>query len=120
MRDEEATQKPVQVDDYGLEPDFDVLEEEDREVSTIIALAVFWTTALTRVAQNEDEEVGREFEAQISKMRNDLERLAPNMKAVERLDEVERELDDAEREAEETRKESKRAKDDFQAIKKKR
>lgn len=77
-------------------------------------------TALTRIAQNEDEEVGREFEAQISKMRNDLERLAPNMKAVERLDEVERELDDAEREAEETRKESKRAKDDFQAIKKKR
>lgn len=53
-------------------------------------------------------------------MRNDLERLAPNMKAMERLDEVERELDDAEREAEETRKESKRAKDDFQAIKKKR
>ncbi|OWZ56956.1 cohesin complex subunit psm1 [Cryptococcus neoformans 125.91] len=100
MEDEEATQKPVQVDDYGLEPDFDVLEEEDKE--------------------NEDEEVGREFEAQISKMRNDLERLAPNMKAVERLDEVERELDDAEREAEETRKESKRAKDDFQAIKKKR
>lgn len=41
MGDEEATQKPVQVDDYGLEPDFDVLEEEDREVSTIIALAVF-------------------------------------------------------------------------------
>ncbi|WVQ89045.1 hypothetical protein IAS59_002792 [Cryptococcus gattii] len=100
MEDEEATQKPVEVDDYGLEPDFDILEEEDRE--------------------NEDEEVGREFEAQISKMRNDLERLAPNMKAVERLDEVERELDDAEREAEETRKESKRAKDDFQAIKKKR
>ncbi|KAL0250387.1 hypothetical protein I308_102560 [Cryptococcus tetragattii IND107] len=100
MEEEEATQKPVEVDDYGLEPDFDILEEGDRE--------------------NEDEEVGREFEAQISKMRNDLERLAPNMKAVERLDEVERELDDAEREAEETRRESKRAKDDFQAIKKKR
>ncbi|KIR32463.1 cohesin complex subunit psm1 [Cryptococcus deuterogattii MMRL2647] len=100
MEDEKATQKPVEVDDYGLEPDFDILEEEDRA--------------------NEDEEVGREFEAQISKMRNDLERLVPNMKAVERLDEVERELDDAEREAEETRKESKRAKDDFQAIKKKR
>ncbi|KIR26910.1 cohesin complex subunit psm1 [Cryptococcus deuterogattii LA55] len=100
IEDEKATQKPVEVDDYGLEPDFDILEEEDRA--------------------NEDEEVGREFEAQISKMRNDLERLVPNMKAVERLDEVERELDDAEREAEETRKESKRAKDDFQAIKKKR
>lgn len=33
MEDEEATQKPVEVDDYGLEPDFDILEEEDREVS---------------------------------------------------------------------------------------
>lgn len=40
MEDEEATQKPVQVDDYGLEPDFDVLEEEDKEVCTTIAFAV--------------------------------------------------------------------------------
>ncbi|ODN84648.1 hypothetical protein L202_00553 [Cryptococcus amylolentus CBS 6039] len=100
MEDEEATQRPVQVEDYGIEPDFDMLEDNDKE--------------------NDADEVGREMEAQIAKMKADLERLAPNMKAVERLDEVEKELDETEREAEETRKESKRARDEFQELKKKR
>lgn len=49
MEDEEATQKPVEVDDYGLEPDFDILEEEDREVGYYCRTAVLRTTALTRV-----------------------------------------------------------------------
>ncbi|WVN85323.1 uncharacterized protein L203_100468 [Cryptococcus depauperatus CBS 7841] len=100
MEDEDATQRPIQVDDYGVEPDFSKLEDEDKE--------------------NEGEEVGREFESQIAKMKADIEQLAPNMKAVDRLDEVEKELDGAEREAEETRKESKKARDEFLAIKKKR
>lgn len=40
MEEEEATQKPVEVDDYGLEPDFDILEEGDREVSYYCRSAV--------------------------------------------------------------------------------
>ncbi|WVQ78324.1 hypothetical protein IAT38_000409 [Cryptococcus sp. DSM 104549] len=100
MEDDEATQKPAEANDYGIEPDFEVLEEDDKK--------------------SNDEEVGREFESQIAKMKADLERLVPNMKAIERLDEVEKSLDEAEREAEDTRKESKRAKDEFQALKKKR
>ncbi|WWD15974.1 hypothetical protein CI109_100398 [Kwoniella shandongensis] len=100
MEEEDETQGPVDADDYGIEPDFEVLEEEDKE--------------------NKDEEVGREFESQIAKMKADLERVVPNMKAIERLDEVEKGLDEAEREAEDTRRESKRAKDEFQALKKKR
>ncbi|KAK8869753.1 hypothetical protein IAR55_000321 [Kwoniella newhampshirensis] len=97
---EDETQGPVEADDYGIEPDFDVLEEEDKE--------------------NKDEEIGREFESQVAKMKADLERVVPNMKAIERLDEVEKDLDEAEREAEDTRRESKRAKDEFQALKKRR
>lgn len=40
MEEEEATQKAVEVDDYGLEPDFDILEEGDREVSYYCRSAV--------------------------------------------------------------------------------
>lgn len=53
-------------------------------------------------------------------MRADLERLVPNMKAIDRLDEVEQDLENAEEEAEETRRKSKEARDEFQRLKKKR
>ena len=65
-------------------------------------------------------------------MRSELERMMPNMKAIDRLvnavkhrlmlslADVEGGLEDAEREAEETRRQSKDAKDRFQDLRKKR
>jgi structural maintenance of chromosome 1 len=53
-------------------------------------------------------------------MKGDIEKVVPNMKAVDRLADVEANLDDAEREAEQTRKDSKKAKEDFQSLKKQR
>lgn len=98
--DDDETQRPAETDDFGIEPDFEDLEDEDRE--------------------NGSEEIGREFEAQISKMKAELEKLVPNMKAIERLADVQAGLDDAEKEAEAARRETKRAKDEFQDLKKKR
>ncbi|WRT67180.1 uncharacterized protein IL334_004146 [Kwoniella shivajii] len=98
--DDEGTQRAVETDDYGIEPDFDDLEEEDKE--------------------DKSEDVGREFEAQITKMKTDLEKVVPNMKAIDRLKDVEAGLEEAEDEAEETRRESKKAKDEFQSLKKRR
>ncbi|ORY27190.1 hypothetical protein BCR39DRAFT_538898 [Naematelia encephala] len=98
--DDDGTLQPAKTKDYGVEPDFDELEEDDKE--------------------NGSEEVGREFETQIAKMKADLERIAPNMKAVDRLADVQGALDDAEREAEATRQDSKTARDKFQEIRKKR
>lgn len=117
--DDDGTQRPAETDDFGIEPDFDELEDEDKEVSGSRVVCI--TAADARVPrQRKDEEVGRDFEAQIARMRADLERLVPNMKAGERLADVQTGLEEAEREGEDTRRESKRAKDEFQAIKKKR
>lgn len=70
--------------------------------------------------QDGSEDVGREFESQIAKMKTDLEKVMPNMKAIERLTGAQTELEEAEEEADQTRRESKRAKDEFQDLKKKR
>lgn len=61
--------------------------------------------------------MNREFEGQITKLKADLEKVVPNMKAVERLEDVQANLDDAEREADQARRDSKRAKDTFQDLK---
>ncbi|OCF71781.1 cohesin complex subunit psm1 [Kwoniella mangroviensis CBS 8886] len=98
--DIDDTQGPAETDDYGIEPDFDNLEDEDKE--------------------DKSGEVGREFDAQITKLKADLERVVPNMKAIDRLKDVEAGLEEAEEEAEETRRESKKAKDEFQSLKKRR
>lgn len=113
---EDRTQRPAKADDYGLQPDFDVLEEEDKEVSLVRTNPRY----KLRPVQNSSEEFGRDFEEQIGKMRADLERLVPNMKAVDRLGDIEADLNEAEEEAEETRRKSKEARDEFQRLKKKR
>lgn len=53
-------------------------------------------------------------------MKADLEKLVPNMKARDRLQDVEDGLQEAEKEADATRKESKRARDQFLDLKKQR
>lgn len=62
--DDDGTQRAAQTKDYGIEPDFDVLEDYDKE--------------------NPGEDAGRDFEAQIAKMKTDIEKVVPNMKAVDR------------------------------------
>jgi len=53
-------------------------------------------------------------------MKAEIERVVPNMKAVERLAEVQQHLAEAEEEADEARRASKAARDQFLALKKKR
>ncbi|KLT43612.1 RecF/RecN/SMC protein [Cutaneotrichosporon oleaginosum] len=91
---------PARTDDYGIEPDFDPLTDEDRE--------------------NDTPEYGAELEAQIAKMKADLERVIPNMKAVDRLKDVQNDLELAEDEAEDARRASKEARERFLGLKKKR
>ncbi|EIW69438.1 hypothetical protein TREMEDRAFT_62305 [Tremella mesenterica DSM 1558] len=98
--DDDGTQRPARSNDYGIEPDFDVLEDEDRE--------------------NDAEELGHNFEAQIAALKANLDKMIPNMKAIDRLADVQTGLDEAEREAEETRQESKRAREEYQQLRKKR
>ena len=113
--DEDGTQQAAHADDYGIVPDFDMLEEEDKMVSPC------QPRDADRVdLKDSGEEVGLEFEAQITKMKNDLEKMVPNMKAIDRLADVEASMAEAEREAEDTRRDSKAAKDRFNDLKQKR
>jgi structural maintenance of chromosome 1 len=92
--------RPVKTKDSGIEPDFSLLDKSEKDDSS--------------------DSVSQGFEAQISKMKAELERVVPNMKAVNRLSEVQKDLEGVAEEGEEVRKESKRARDDFNDLRKRR
>ena len=62
--DEEATQRPKTVPDYGIEVDFDSVEDDEREEDPAEAVA--------------------RYDKEISNTIAEIERMAPNMKAMER------------------------------------
>ncbi|KIJ34279.1 hypothetical protein M422DRAFT_233481 [Sphaerobolus stellatus SS14] len=95
--DENVTQKAKQVQDYGLQVDFSLLEPDEQEDGSADA--------------------GAEFDNSIAKLNADIERMAPNMKAMDRLDEVQSKLAATEKEAEQARKDSKKARDEFNDVK---
>ncbi|THH00454.1 hypothetical protein EW026_g2099 [Hermanssonia centrifuga] len=97
--DEDGTQGPKRVPDYGIEVDFSSIEDEEEEDET---------------------EAIAEYDAQIAKIASEIERMAPNMKAMERLDDVETKLLETEKEADKARKDSKTARDQFNDVKKRR
>ncbi|CAE6414576.1 unnamed protein product [Rhizoctonia solani] len=100
LDDEDETQRAREVQDYGIEVDFDGLDDDERA--------------------NGSAEVGAELDSEITRLTGEIERMAPNMKAMERLDDVEAKLAETEKDAEKARKESKQARDEFNEIKKRR
>ncbi|KAF9479327.1 condensin complex subunit SMC1 [Pholiota conissans] len=97
--DDSGTQQPKAVADYGIQVDFSDMKEVDTEDIN---------EALPRL----DKEIADKIA--------EIERMAPNMKAMERLDDVETKLADTEREAEKARKDSKQARDHFNDVRKRR
>ncbi|KAG5644198.1 hypothetical protein DXG03_008861 [Asterophora parasitica] len=95
--DEDGTQQPKKVQNYGIEVDFEGLDEEARENGSL-----------------------DEFDKEVVRLSAEIERMAPNLKAIERLDDVEAKLADTEREADKARKDSKTARDEFQDVKRRR
>ncbi|KAG6915096.1 hypothetical protein DXG01_013475 [Tephrocybe rancida] len=95
--DEDGTQQLKKVQDHGIEVDFENLDEDTRETGTV-----------------------EDFDKEVAKLNAEIERMAPNLKAIERLDDVEAKLADTEREADKARKDSKTARDDFQDVKRRR
>jgi len=117
-----STLRPSKVQDYGFEIDFDDLDEDLREVSICR-----WPTRVTNAgagvltnAQSNDDKVDTELQERVKTLNCELESMAPNMRAVERLGVVQDRLKTTDRDFEDARKRAKRAKDDFQAIKEKR
>ncbi|KAF9457597.1 condensin complex subunit SMC1 [Collybia nuda] len=97
--DEDGTQRPKKVHDFGIEVDFEGLDDETRESGSM-----------------------DEFDKGIVKLSAEIERMAPNLKAIERqvLDDVETKLAETEKEADKARKDSKNARDQYNDIKKRR
>ncbi|KAH8804334.1 cohesin complex subunit psm1 [Flagelloscypha sp. PMI_526] len=97
---DEDLAKPKEIDDYGIEVDFDELDEDEKEDTM--------------------GEMAAKLEADMNKISAEIDKMAPNMKAVDRLDEVEGKLAATEKDAEKARTGAKNAKDEFQRVKKKR
>ena len=98
--EEDDSERPRRVEDYGIEIDYSELEDEEMEDSS-------------------PEAAGR-FDEELAKVTTEIERMAPNLKAVERLDDVEARLVETEKEAEKARKDSKSARDQFNDVKQRR
>ncbi|KAH9976926.1 cohesin complex subunit psm1, partial [Russula compacta] len=96
----DSTQRLRKVPDFGIEVDFDMLSGDERE--------------------NPAGEVLGEFDTSITKLNAEIERMTPNMKAMDRLDDVEIKLAETEKEAEKARKDSKSARDTFNDVKQRR
>jgi len=98
--DEDENEGPRQVQDYGIEVDYSELEDEEMEDSS--------------------PEAASRYDEEMVKVTAEIERMAPNLKAVERLDDVEAKLVETEKEAEKARKDSKSARDQFNDVKQRR
>ncbi|VDB88229.1 unnamed protein product [Peniophora sp. CBMAI 1063] len=97
---EESQVQIREVADYGLEVDFDSLDDEDRE--------------------DPSGERQAELEKEIEKLGGEIERMAPNMRAIDRLDDVQAKLVEADQEADKARRESKEARERFTDVKRRR
>ena len=62
--EDEESQKPKRVSDYGIEVDFDLLDDEEREDDSV--------------------EIGVQFDSSITKLNGEIDRMAPNMKATDK------------------------------------
>ncbi|KAJ1023907.1 hypothetical protein NDA13_004741 [Ustilago tritici] len=98
--DDDNTQKPMSAPDFGIQVDFSSLDEEAREDGGL--------------------SMGNELQTQIESITSEIEKMSPNMKAVERLDDTEAKLAETEKEFDRSRRQAKEARDEFHRIKKRR
>jgi len=77
------------VDDYGIIVDFEQLEDDDREVRYRQRLCLsdlpYISIASSPSSQNGNPERGHDFEQRIAALVADIEKMAPNLKAIEKL-----------------------------------
>ncbi|CAL5866157.1 uncharacterized protein PFLUO_LOCUS364 [Penicillium psychrofluorescens] len=97
--DELDGETPV-VQDYGIEVDFDSLGDSLKAES--------------------DDKLEEELLEKVRTLNSELDKMAPNARAMERLESVENKLRSTEKEFEDARKHSRKAKDDFEGVMKKR
>ncbi|MCO5593783.1 hypothetical protein L7F22_047800 [Adiantum nelumboides] len=95
--DEDATQQAITVPDYSVEVNFSGLDGDERVDGS--------------------DAMGRELQGKIDEANEEIERMTPNMKAVQRLDDTESKLKETEAEFDQYRNEVKEAREEFARIK---
>ncbi|KAJ9093054.1 hypothetical protein QFC21_006547 [Naganishia friedmannii] len=98
--DVDEGETPLRLRDFDIEVDFSDLEEEERD--------------------NGSPEHGQEIEERIANIAAEIEKMAPNLKSRQKLNDVEARLKEVEREGGDIREQTKAARDAFLAVKKKR
>ncbi|EER44632.1 cohesin complex subunit [Histoplasma capsulatum H143] len=88
------------IHDYGIEVEFESLGDSLKEDS--------------------DDKVEEELQGRIKSLNSELDKMAPNMRAMERLEGVENKLRSTEKDFEDARKRARKAKEDFEAVMRKR
>jgi structural maintenance of chromosome 1 len=102
--------------DYGIEVDFEDLDDDLKKVRNDIMNFSMHTNDF----QPDEEEVEEQLLQRITDLTAELEKLNPNMRAIDRLDGVEARLKSTEKDFEDARKAAKKSKDEFNAVKEKR
>ncbi|SPO26433.1 probable SMC1 - chromosome segregation protein [Ustilago trichophora] len=98
--DDDNTQKLMSAPDFGIQVDFSGLDDEAKE--------------------DGGASMGNELQTRIESITAEIEKMSPNMKAVERLDDTEAKLAETEKEFDRSRRQAKEARDEFNRIKKRR
>ena len=116
---------PAVIQDYGIIIDFDDLDEDLREVSRHLlpdtANPPTRNTLVTNAfTQSNDEKLDEDLQEKVKALNNELDHMAPNMRAIERLEVVQDRLKSTEKDFEHARRLAKRAKDDFEEVKEQR
>ena len=92
--------KAPTTEDYGIDPDYSILDDDLKE--------------------DEGEAVENDLQEKIRSLNTELDKMAPNMRAMDRLDMVETKLRATEKEFEDARKRYRATKDEFEAVMQKR
>lgn len=95
-------------------------EDENNIIEIVNGIKINFSLLNSRYKQNNNEIISKEFEEKISTISKDLTTLSPNIKAIERINEVERKLEDLEQELNVKRSEELKIVKIFQEIKSKR
>ena len=80
--DEEGTQQVKRVPDFGIEVDFESLDDDEREVSCCAPQSIH--DVQCSVIQDNTGETLKELDESIAKVNAEIEHMAPNLKAMDR------------------------------------
>ncbi|KAJ3109189.1 Structural maintenance of chromosomes protein 1 [Phlyctochytrium planicorne] len=109
----------------GGVPNVDTLDEEARlasqqAVEDILNIDINFHSLKKDQRDNDSEEMDAEYQESLKSLSNEIEKIAPNMRAIEKYDDVEQKLRATADEFERARRDAKSARDTFNSVKQKR